>query len=41
LENARHALKLAFSTYILGTLNLGSRSVYGRVTGEILKRTEL
>ena len=37
LENARSALKLAFSTYVLGVVNRGANSAYGRITSEIMK----
>lgn len=38
IENAKHALKLAFSTYILGTVDRGADSLYGRVSGEFLRK---
>jgi hypothetical protein len=37
LTNTKYALKAAFSTYIIGTVNRGANSVYGRATGELFK----
>ena len=37
LTNAKYALKTAFSTYVMGVLNKGADSGYGRLTGELLK----
>ena len=37
LTNAKYALKTAFSTYVMGVLNKGADSGYGRLTGEFLK----
>jgi hypothetical protein len=37
LTNAKFALKTAFSTYVMGVINRGANSGYGRLTGELLK----
>ena len=37
LTNAKYALKTAFSTYVMGVINKGANSGYGRLTGELLK----
>ena len=37
LTNTKYALRAAFSTYIIGTVNRGANSVYGRATGELFK----
>jgi hypothetical protein len=37
LTNAKYALKTAFSTYVMGVLNKGADSGYGRLMGELLK----
>ena len=37
LINARETLKIAFSTYVMGVLNKGANSGYGRLVGEFFK----
>jgi hypothetical protein len=36
-KKAKFALKTAFSTYVMGVINRGANSGYGRLTGELLK----
>jgi hypothetical protein len=40
LINAKFALKTAFSTYVMGAINTGANSGYGRLTGELFKKYE-